>query len=177
MNLFEFTEEDLKLNKRGQISPRQREWLNMTARGIRSMSGMNVTIAVGFLFFGLCLILGLYLQNEDTRAALFANPLNLLVFPVTVFIVAVILALSIFFARRQANRLAGAQIQSAQGQIRLDEEHGEGGTAYYVFIGKKKFAFGEEMSRVFREGEKYNVYYCKAGVYEMVLSLERVDSL
>ena len=175
MNLFDFTEEELKLNKRGQVSARQREWLNMTARGIRSMSGMNATIAVGFLFFGLCITLGLYLQNEDTRAALFANPLNLLVFPVTVFVVAVILALSIFYARRLANRLAGAQIQSAAGKVRLDEESGEGGTTYYVFVGKKKFAFGEDMSRVFTEGEKYKVYYCKSGVYEMVLSLEPVE--
>ena len=175
MNLFDFTEEDLKLNQRGQVSARQREWLNMTARGIRSLSGMNVTIAVGFLFLGLCITLALYLQNEDTRAALFANPLNLLVFPATILIVAVILTLSILYAGRLANRLAGAQVQSAQGKIRLDEEHGEGGTAYYVFVGKKKFAFGEDMSRTFKEGEKYKVYYCKSGVYEMVLSLEKVE--
>lgn len=175
MNLFEFIEEDLKLNQRGQVSPRQREWLNNTARGIRSMSGMNVTIAVGFLFFGLCLILGLYLQNEDTRAALFANPLNLLVFPATILIVAVILTLSILYMRRLANRLAGAQIQSAQGKIRLDEESGEGGTTYYVFVGKKKFAFAEDMRHVFRKGEKYKVYYCKSGVYEMVLSYEKIE--
>ena len=32
MNLFDFTEEDLKSNQRGQVSPRQREWLNMTAQ-------------------------------------------------------------------------------------------------------------------------------------------------
>src|SRR5687767_5254445 len=110
---------------------------------------MNATVAVAFLFLGLCITPGLYLQNEDTRAALFANPLNLLVFPVTVFIVVVIIALSIFSARRQANRLAGAQIQTAQGKVRLDEEHGEGGITYYAFVGKKKFAFSEDMSRVF----------------------------
>ena len=68
-----------------------------------------------------------------------------------------------------------AQIQSAQGKIRLDEEGGEGGTTYYVFVDKKKFAFGEDMSRVFKVGEKYKVYYCKAGVFEMVLSLERME--
>ena len=176
MNLFDFTEEDLKLNKRGQVSPRQREWLQMTARGIRSSSWTSVYVTVGFLFLGLCIISALYLQNEDSRAALFSNPLNLLVFPATIFAVAVILALSIFYARRLANRLAGAQIQSAQGKVRLDEESGEGGTTYYVFVGKKKFAFGEDMSRVFREGEKYKVYYCKAGVFEMVLSLEKVEN-
>jgi hypothetical protein len=175
MNLFDFNEEELNLNRQGKVSPRQREWLNMTARGIRSLSGMNVTIAIGFLFFGLCLILGLYLQNEDTRAALFSNPLNLLVFPATILAVAVILTLSIVYMRKLANRLAGAQVQSAQGKVRLDEEYGEGGTAYYVFVGKKKFAFGENMSRVFKEGEKYKVYYCKSGVYELVLSYERME--
>jgi len=176
MNLFDFTEEELKLNKRGQVSPRQREWLNMTARGIRSSSWTSVYVTVGFLFLGLCIILALYLQNEDSRAALFSNPLNLLVFPATIVAVAAILAFSISYMRKLANRLAGAQVQTAQGKIRLDEESGEGGTAYYVFVGKKKFAFGEDMSRVFKEGEKYKVYYCKAGVFEMVLSQEQLNS-
>jgi hypothetical protein len=176
MNLFDFTEEELNLNKRGQISPRQRDWLNMTARGIRSSSWTSVYVTVGFLFLGLCIILALYLQNEDSRAALFANPLNLLVFPATILAVAVILTLSILYMRRLANRLAGAQVQSTEGKVRLDEESGEGGTAYYVFVGKKKFAFGEDMSRTFKEGERYKVYYCKSGVYEMVLSLEKVES-
>ena len=176
MNLFDFTEQELKLNKRGQVSPRQREWLNMTARGIRSSSWTSVYITVGFMFLGLCILLALYLQNEDSRAALFTNPLNLLVFPATFFAVAIILALSIFYMRKLANRLSGAQIQSAQGKIRMDEESGEVGTAYYVFVGKKKFAFGEDMSHNFKEGEKYKVYYCKAGVFEMVLSLEKVEN-
>ena len=176
MNLFDFTEEDLKLNKNGQISPRQREWLNMTARGIRNSSWTSVYVTVGFMFLGLCIILALYLQNEDSRAALLSNPLNLLVFPATIFTVAVILTLSILYMRRLANRLAGAQIQSAAGKVRLDEESGEGGITYYAFVGKKKFAFGEDMSRVFREGERYKIYYCKSGVYEMVLSYEKVES-
>jgi hypothetical protein len=155
---------------------RAREWLNMTARGIRSSSWTSVYVTIGFMFLGLCIILALYLQNEDSRAALLANPLNLLVFPATILAVAVILTLSILYMRRLANRLAGAQVQSATGTIGLEEESGEGGTAYYVIVGKKKFAFGEDMSRVFREGEKYKVYYCKSGVYEMVLALEKVES-
>jgi hypothetical protein len=79
--------------------------------------------------------------------------------------------------RRLADRLSAAQVQSAQGKVRLDEESGShGGTTYLVYVGKKKFAFGEDMSRTFKEGEKYKVYYCKSGVYEMILSLERVES-
>ena len=110
MNLFDFTEEELKLNKRGQVSPRQREWLNLTARGIRSTSWTSVYVTIGFLFLGLYIILALYLQNEDSRAALFSNSLNLLVFPATILAVVVIVTLSILYMRRLANRLAGAQV-------------------------------------------------------------------
>ena len=174
--MFDFTEEDLKSNRRGFVSPRQREWLQMTARGIRSSSWTSVYVTVGFLFLGLCIILALYLQNEDSRAALFSNPLNLLVFPATILAVAAILAFSIWLARRISERLMNAQLQTAEGKVRLDEESGKGGTTYYVFVGKKKFSFGEDMSGVFKEGEKYKVYYCKSGIYEMVLSLERVGN-
>ena len=178
MNIFDFTEEGLKLNKRRQISPRQKEMLQMTARGIRIFSWKNALIAVGFLFLGLCIILGMFLQNEDSRAALFPNPLNLLVFPATIMAVTGILAFSVWLASRISERLMNAQLQAAEGTIRLDEENGgeSGITSYYVFIGEKKFAFSEDMSGVFNEGEKYKVYYCKSGVYELVLSLERVDS-
>ncbi len=177
MSIFDFTEEDLKSNKRGHVSPRQKEWLQMTAGGIRRSSWTSVYVMVGFMFLGLCIVLGLYLQNEDSRAALFSNPLNLLVFPATIVAVAGILAFSVWLARRISERLMNAQLLVAEGTIRLDEEgRGESGfTSYYVFVGKKKFAFSEDMSRVFKEGEKYKVYYCKAGVYEPILSLERVD--
>ncbi len=142
MNLFDFTEEELKLNKRGQVSPRQREWLNMTARGIRSSSWTGVYVTVGFLFLGLCIILVLYLQNEDSRTALFANPLNLLVFPITIVAVAAILALSIWLARRISQRLRNAQIQSAQGKIRRDEESGEAALHIMCLSAKRNSPLG-----------------------------------
>jgi hypothetical protein len=56
MNLFDFTEEEMKLNRRRQISPRQREWLNMTAHGIRSLSGMNAMIAASLFCFLDCVL-------------------------------------------------------------------------------------------------------------------------
>ena len=70
-----------------------------------------------------------------------------------------------------------AILSSASGNIRFDRDSsGESGIAsYYVFVGKKRFTFGDEMSLVFKEGEKYKVYYCKSGIYEFVLSLEQVS--
>lgn len=176
--MFDFIEEDLKANKRGLISPRQKEWLGMTARGVRSFSWTNAFIAVGFMFLGLCIVLALYLQNERSRAALFSNPMNLIVFPGTILAVTAILTFSIIFARRQAHKLENPVLSSVSGTIRFDQDSsGESGiTSYYVFVGKKRFTFGDEMNGVFKEGEKYNVYYCKSGVYEFVLSLEQVSN-
>ena len=134
-------------------------------------------VTVGFLFFGLCIILALYLQNEDSRAALFANPMNLLVFPTTIIAVSLILAFSVWLARRLAARLANAQLQVAEGKVRLDEDaSSHGGTTYLVYVGRKKFAFGEDMSHFFKEGTNYKVYYCKSGVYEFLMSYEALNN-
>ena len=163
VNMYEFTEEDLKFNKRGLISPGQKEWLGMTARGVRSFSWINAFIAVGFMFLGLCIVLALYLQNEDSRAALFSDSINLMVLIGIVPLILGILALVIFLNHRSANRLENAALSSASGVIRFDQDSSgaSGITSYYVFVGKKKFTFGDEMNGVFKEGAKYKVYYCK----------------
>lgn len=173
--MFEFSAEDLKTNKRGQLSPGQREWLKTIGKGGVRVQRSNVWIAVGFMFLGLCLILALFLQNEDSRAALFANPLNLLVFPVMILVIVGILVLSLLLARWNAGKLQNAVLSSVSGDIRLDSDSsGESGiTSYYVFVGRKRFTFGEDMSGVFKEGEKYRVFYCKAGFHEFVMSYEK----
>lgn len=176
MNIFEFTEEDLTLNKRGLLSPRQKEWLGMTARGILNCSWTSALVAIFFLVLGLGMTLALYLQNERSRAALFSNPLNLIVFPATALIVLFIIAFSVMLARKQANRLQNAALSSASGIVRLDyDSSGNSGlTSYYVFVGKQRFTFADDMSAVFKEGQNYKVYYSKSRPYEMVLSYEQL---
>lgn len=175
--MFEFTEDDLKANKRGQLSQSQKDWLKSVASGVRSFSWTNSFIAVGFMFLGLCTVLGLSLQNERSRAALFSNPTNSIVLIGIVPLILGILALVIFLNHRSANRLENSVISSVSGPVRLDyDSSGESGlTSYYVFVGKKRFTFGDDMSRVFKEGEKYKVYYCGSGVYEFVMSYEKVS--
>jgi len=167
MNTFDFTPEELDLNKRRQLSPRQRELLRTTARGVRKLSQTGVYVKIGFMVLGLCIILSMYLQNESSQAALFSNPSNLLWFPAIILIIAGILAFSLFFARRVSNRLLNAQLQVAEGRVRLDQQYNSGAafTSYYVFVGRKKFSFTDDMSSTFKEGEKYRVYYCKATVH------------
>ena len=175
--MFEFTEEDLKYNKHGQLSPSQKEWLKTIARGARSFSWTNSFIAIGFAFFGLCIILALNLQNERTRAALFSDPINLIVLAGLIPLIAGILAFFIFLNHRNANKLENAAISSASGAVRHDSDSsGESGiTTYFVIVGKKKFKFADDMSSKFKEGEKYKFYYCKAGLYEFVMSYEKVN--
>ena len=174
--MFEFTEDDLKANKRGQLSPRQREWLKMVGKGGIRLQGFNVWIAVGFMFLGLCITLGLYLSNEDSRAALFANPSNLLIFPIAIVVIVGILVLSMVLARWNANKLQRAVLSSVSGSVRFDRDYSSESNiaTYYVIVGRKKFKFGDDMSRAFQEGEKYKFYYCKAGFYEFVMSYEQV---
>ena len=175
--MFEFTEEDLKANKRGQLSPSQKEWLKSIARGTRSFSWTNSFIAIGFVFLGLCLILALFLQNERSRAALFSDSLNLIVLIGTVPLVIGIMALAMFPNYRNANKLENAALSTVSGAVRFDyDSSGESGiTTHYVIVGKKNFKFADDMSRVFQEGEKYKFYYCKAGVHEFVMSYEKLQ--
>jgi hypothetical protein len=159
------------------LSPGQKEWLKMIGQGGVRVQRFNVWIAIGFMFLGLCIILGLYLQNEDTRAALFANPLNLLIFPIIIFVVLVILVLSILLARWNANKLENAVLSSVTGNVHLDRDYSSRSNiaTYYVIVGKKKFKFADEMSAVFKEGQKYKFYYCKAGMHEFAMSYQSLQ--
>ena len=176
--MFEFNAEDLAANKRGQLSPAQREWLKMIGKGGVRMQGFNVWIAVGFMFLGLCIILGLYLSNADSRAALFSNSLNGLILLINFLVVVAILVLSILLARRNADKLQNADISSVSGNVRFDHDSsGESGiTTHVVIVGGKKFKFADDMGHVFKEGEKYKFYYCKAGFYEFVMSFEQIKT-
>ena len=171
--MFEFIDEDLKLNKHRQLSPRQKAWLKGTAR---IFSRRGLTISVVFAFLGLFIALALYLQNEDSRATLFSNSGNLIIFSVVLLGTMGIPAVVIFLNYRNANRLENSTLLSTEGKVRLQEDSSaEAGTIYYVFVGEKRFTFWENMRRVFKEGEKYKFYYCKAGVYEFVMSYEKLN--
>jgi hypothetical protein len=148
----------------------------MFAGGVRSYSWKSTFITIGFMFLGLCIVMALFLQNEDSRRALFADPINLVILAAIVPLILGVLALVIFLNHRNANKLENAVISSASGVVRFDEDSsGESNiTIYYVIVGKKKFKFGDDMSATFKEGEKYKLYYCKAGLYEFVMAYEQL---
>ncbi|HUN23046.1 MAG TPA: hypothetical protein PK299_07960 [Anaerolineales bacterium] len=175
--MFEFDTDDLKSNRLGQISVRQREWLKGIAQGARKTSWSNTFIAIGFAILGLCVILALYLQNESTRKALFSNAMNGVVLIGGIFAILGILALGIVLAYWNSRRLQNATLLSVTGKVRFDESYSSNSNlrSYYVIVGTKRFAFGNDIRRNFSEGAKYRFYYCKPGMYEFVLSYEKVE--
>ena len=92
------------------------------ARGVRSFSWRSAFITIGFTFLGLCIILGLSLQNERSRAALFSSSVNLIVLIGMVPLILGILALVIFLNYRNANKLENSVLSSASGAVRFDQD-------------------------------------------------------
>jgi len=178
LGIFEFTTEDLRANQRGQLSDRQRGWLHSTRRGIQSCSMASAPIALGFVLLGLVIMLVLYLQNEDTRAALFANPEILLALAGAGVIGVAAIVLSVFLARRQAAAVSRAGLMVVQGPIRLDRDFspGSGITSYHVLIGARKFSYTDDMSDTFHEGRTYRIFFCQSGPYKLIMSYEQVDA-
>jgi lysylphosphatidylglycerol synthetase-like protein (DUF2156 family) len=174
--IFDFTREDLRSNRAGYVSQRQREWLNRVAGGMVRSSRSNALIALGFVFFGLVLILFLYMQNESSRAALSSSLLNVLLVAGAVVVVLVILVLAMVLTGRRSSALAQAHLQKAEGIVRLDQSFSPGSaiTSYYVYVGDQRFAFSEDMSTVFTEGQNCRVYFIQSGPMQMILSFERM---
>lgn len=94
-----------------------------------------------------------------------------------IVIVALVLAFSIWLARRVSEMLKNADLKVAEGRIELDQEYSSNAafTSYYVYVGRKRFGFTEDMSHTFKEGETYRAYYVKAGAHELIMSYERVE--
>ena len=177
LSMLEFTEEDLRSNKRGFLSASQKATLKDYAEGMRRTQSGGLWVVIFFLFLGLCIILGMSLSNESSRAALFASPFNVIALAMTVPVVLGIFALSIWAAYRRADRLTNAELKSIEGVARLDESHDDGvGSTYYVIIGKVKLPIPEESSgSVFQEGKRYRIFYCETSMFKYILSFEKLD--
>jgi hypothetical protein len=178
VGVFDFTPEDLQLNRRGYMSQRQRTTLQRTAGSIVKSSRSGAVVALVFVLFGMCLILAMYLQNASTRAALFSSPLNLVMLAGAMLLVLLIVVGALYLTRRQTSALAQSRLLTAQGAVRLEESFSPESaiTSYHVFVGKQRFSFSEDMSRLFHEGRHYRVYYVHSGPYQLILSFEEVRS-
>lgn len=174
LTFYEFTEEDLKSNRSGFITTRQKAWINGFAKGISGMQRGNAKIAIIFPLIGMCIFFAILLPNENARAAFFADPVFVIVFALLVPFIAGIFAVSIYFSDRRAARLSEAKLKKAEGTVELDEESSHVGSTYFVRIGGAEFKFGEDVSSYFAEGGVYRIFYCETSMLKLILSHERV---
>jgi hypothetical protein len=88
-------------------------------------------LAIGFIAV-------LFMQNASTRRAFSSSSVNLVVIAVGIALIALLLSLSRIIAARTARRLANAQIRTAEGAVRLEEDYSPGAsiTVYYARVGK-----------------------------------------
>jgi hypothetical protein len=176
MTKFDFTLEELESNKKGVLSQRQKEVLKATAHSIRASSRSGVWVILFFLVLGLCITLAVFMQGMDARNFRTLAPQMFIGLCFAVFAVFVITALGILFSRRQAAKLEVAPLLFVEGFVSLDSDYSpnSGVTSHYVYFGKKRFSFPDDMSRVFPEGAKFRIYYCKVGQIELIMSFERL---
>ncbi len=174
---FDFTEEEVQLNKNGILSPRQKAVCKATADGMRSSARGGIWLVLGFSALGLCIILGLQAQTLNERNFQTLGPQMLFIFCLSVGIAFGVIALMLFTSHRQAARIESAPLLSAEGIISHDSDYSSnaGFRSYYVYFGKKRFSFLNDMSRDFPNGSRYRIYYCKAGQIELIMSFERLE--
>ncbi len=170
--LYEFTEEDLRSNQRGFITPAQMKFLNGFAKGIVASHRGGWPIIIFFLVLGLGMILAMNLSNESTRRAFFADPIIAIVLCATVPVVLGIYGVSAIFAKRRADQIANPVLKIAEGTITLDEESSSVGPTYFVLVGEDEFKFGGDMSAYFPEGQKCRIFDSETSMLKIILSYE-----
>jgi len=176
MTEFDFTEAEVISNRNGVLSQRQKGVLQAMARGMRASSKGGVWVILFFLAFGSCIILAMFMQSMDAQTLRVLGPQIAVGLCFTVVAVFAITALGIFFTRRQAAKLEEAPLLTAEGVVSHDSDYSSnsGIASHYVYFGKNRLSFPDDMSSIFPEGAKFRVYYCKVGQIELIMSFERL---
>jgi hypothetical protein len=177
MTKFDFTEEELQLNKKGILSSKQKGVLKSMAGSMRSSWRSGVWVILFFLGLGTCIMSATFLQGMDMEKLRTRGPQLLIGLCFAVFAVFAITAFGIFTSYRQAAKLESASVLVAEGVISHGRDYSanSGITSHYVYFGKKRFSFPNDMTRTFSKGSMYRIYYCKVGQIELIMSFEKTS--
>ena len=170
---YEFTEEELRSNQRGFISPKQKEFLNRYGKSLIQSHRSGWPVIIFFMVLGGGIILGMNLSNESTRRALFADPINLVILCASIPTILGVYGLGAFWARRTASRFREPDLRVAEGAIRWDDEYSDSvGQTYFLYVGKTEFKFAEDLSYTFPIGKRARIFYCEGSQIKLILSHE-----
>ncbi|MFN8411918.1 MAG: hypothetical protein U0Z26_05980 [Anaerolineales bacterium] len=176
MRYFDFTEEELNSNRNGFFSPKQKEMFATMAAASRQHPRSGVWVILGFAGLGTCILLALFLTTANARTLQTLGPQILVGLGFAFVAIFVMIALMFFLSNRQAALFEEAQLFSVEGVVRHDSSYSEQGgfKSYYVYFDKKRFAYADDLSKVFPEGKRFRVYYGKAGKVELIMSYEKL---
>jgi hypothetical protein len=172
--MFDFTQDDLRSNQRGQISTRQQEWLAQMARTTVRWGGTTLWVGLFFMIFAVCLILSLFTMNEDSRKLLAsASPMLAAAFCFVFLGIILFSLLSRRVTEKQAMEFTQAALGSVEGIAKLGETFNpRWGHGYYLEIGETRFAVDARNN--FEEGKRYRVYYGSVPRVNLIFSYEKI---
>jgi hypothetical protein len=173
---FQFTNEDLKFNQQGAISPRQKEWMEKNVVAAKNFSRVTLWIVIVFFPMLLCFIVSLLFSNENMRTVVMsASPVAWLVLGLFPVFIAGAIMVGMFISRQRTRNFLEARLMVAEGRATLHTTHNPHyGTGYFMMLDDTKI--GIVWRDKFEEDQRYRVYYCKSrDGYEFLMSFERLS--
>lgn len=176
MSDFDFTQEELQLNKKGTLSQRQKGVLKSMAGGMRSAWKSGVWVILFFMVLGAAILVGLFFLSMDARQRQAMLPQLGVGICLSAVAVAIVVAIGVVISYRRAAQWEKAQLFVAEGAVSHGSDYSPNSNihSYYVYIGKKRFSFLDKMSRTFPEGSMFRIYYCRVGQTELIMSFEKL---
>jgi len=173
---FEFTNEDLRFNQQGVISPRQKEWMQKNVTTAGNFSKVTLWIVLAFFPILLCFIVSLLFSNESMRGVVMsASPAAWVVMCLAPLFIIGSVGVGMYISRRRAENFLESRLLVATGKAKLHTTHNaRWGTGYYMMLDDTKI--GIVWKDKFEEDERYKVYYCKSPEgYDFLMSFEKLS--
>lgn len=178
MNLLDYNETDLHMNRTGQLSPSQQEKLKIKYQQKVDMFG-RIFIAAVICFALMDFFLIFPEKNLNTAEKLFG---------VIIFSFPLILILLYYrLSRQKIHDIAlGIKIHAVSGTVKLFSSNAHTGLKMFlkllgvdkeictITINGKKFNTDKETLSAFDEGKKYTLYYFKEKSETIIVSAENI---
>ncbi len=162
---FDFTAEELELNRRGELSERQEQMISAQQR----RSGVFTIVAGAAITASVAVIGAILLLSADASGAAVAA------FGAVLAIVVLLFATSVLVGRRKSTDLRERRITSVTGLARTRHkrtvsQYG-GVDLYKLKIARTKFALANKAQfGAFSDGARYSVHFIKAPGAPLILS-------
>lgn len=177
-----FTDADLKANRAGYLTEKQRE-------NVQSMIAMNYrnaryTVLFFAVFVPILMVVGLFIELDKTTEALSEFlPKYAVVALVPIGFTLVVSMIGLIDSRQRSRNAREEIISTVEGPVRLviaPKSFSNRYAAYNLEVRQgrfKKMVFrfsNDRFARYFVDGEEYRVYYIRYAPLHLVLSVERV---